>query len=114
MFAAMGKSPEPLAKMLLKEMDSNIDLDQLLKDAQVILPPVPQQEQQRPPSLALSMNFKDAPPEVQQQIEGAFGFKPAPPASHLIEKVGHGAAIAAHHQNANPQPPAQPAGNQRP
>jgi hypothetical protein len=115
MFAAMGKSPEPLAKMLLKRLDANIDLDQLLKDAQVLPPPAPQTEQQRPPSVSISANLKDLPPEEQNQaVEKFYGLKSASPASTLINKAGHGAAIAAHHQNANPQPPAQPAGNQRP
>lgn len=100
LFAAMNKNPEPLAKMVLKEFDANIDLDALLEDAQVLPPPQQAPEQQRPPSLALSMNFKDAPPEIQPQIEKAFGFNPASPASHLIQKIGHGAAATAHHENA--------------
>jgi hypothetical protein len=116
MFEAMGKSPEPLAKMVLKVMDANIDLDELLKSAQVITPPAPQQEQQRPPSLSLSMSYKDTPGEIQQQIEKEYGFQPASPASHLIEKAGVGKAMDAHHQNktgVNPFEPKQPSPKQQ-
>lgn len=109
LFGIIGKNPEPLAKMILKNFDANIDLDELLKSAQVLPPPQPPQEQQKPPSLSLSMNFKDAPAEVQPQIEAAFGFKPAPPASHLVEKAGIPSAIKAHHENNLP-----PEQNQQP
>lgn len=97
MLTAMGKSPEPLLKLVMKTWDSNIDLDELLKDAQVLPPPQPPPQQK--PSLALSMNFKDAPAEVQPQIESAFGFKPAPPASHIVNKVGLDKAVEAAHHN---------------
>ncbi|MDE2098696.1 MAG: hypothetical protein KGL39_15690 [Patescibacteria group bacterium] len=95
----LGKSPEPLLKLILKTWDANIDLDELLKDAQVLPPPQPPAEQPKPPSLALSMNFKDAPPEVQPQIEEAFGFKPAPAASHVLNKVGLDKAVESAHHN---------------
>ena len=99
MLQTMGKSPEPFLKMLMKVWDANIDLDELLKDAQVLPPPQPQAEPQKPPSLSLSMNFKDAPAPVQEQIEQAFGFKPASPAAHLVEKAGIPKAIEAAHHN---------------
>ena len=119
MFEAMGKSPEPLAKMLLKELDANIDLDELLKSAQVVPPPAPPQQEppkpQQPPNVSISANLKDLPPEEQNQAVAKFyGLKAASPESTLINKVGHGAAVAAHNQNVNPQPSTQPAGSQRP
>lgn len=100
MLKMMNRSPEPFLKLVVKQWDANIDVDELLKEAQVLPPPAPTDTAQKPPSLALSMNFKDAPPEIQPQIEKAFGFQPAPPASHLINKVGHGTAISAAHENA--------------
>jgi hypothetical protein len=49
--------------------------------------------------MMLSTNYKDLPPEVQQQVEAALGFKPASPISHIVNKVGHATAA---------QPPKQP------
>lgn len=113
MLTAMGKSPEPLLKLVIKAWDANIDLDQLLADAQVLPPPSDQNAAPKPPSLALQMNFKDAPPEIQEQIEKSFGYQPAPPESHLVNKVGHGAAVKAAHENAGGgQPEPKPAQNQ--
>jgi hypothetical protein len=76
---------------MARVMDANVDVDQFLKDAQVMAPPEnTEAAAQKPPSLSLSMSFKDAPPEIQTQIEQAFGFQPASPQSHLVNKVGHG------------------------
>ncbi|MDE2100598.1 MAG: hypothetical protein KGL39_25365 [Patescibacteria group bacterium] len=109
LFAAMNKNPEPLAKMVLKEFDANIDLDQLLKDAQVLPPPAPpQQPPPKPPSLAMTLNYQNLTPEEQAQAVQQFGIKPASPASKLIEKVGHGAAIKAAHENNLPPQPQKP------
>lgn len=104
LFGIMGKNPEPLAKMLLKEMDSNIDLDELLDDAELMPPPQqPPQEQpkpQQPPSISLSANLKDLPPEEQSQaVAKYYAIKPAAPASVLINKVGHKNAVDAAHHN---------------
>lgn len=105
-----GKSLEPLIKEGVRRLGDKLDVDDFLKPAQIVAPPAPQPEPQRPPSLALQMNFKDAPPEIQEQIEGAFGFKPAPAASHVINKIGHAKAADSAHQNLavtagpNPQP----------
>lgn len=106
LFGIMGKNPEPLAKMLLKEMDANIDLDEMLKAAQVMPPPQPQQEAQRPPSVSISANLKDLPPEEQNQaVEKYYGLKAASPASTLVNKIGHGNAVQAHKENAAPPQP---------
>lgn len=106
LFQVMGKNPEPLAKMVLREYDANIDLDELMKDAQIPPPPAP--EQQKAPSVSISASLKDLPPEEQNQaVKKFYGLDPASPASTLLNKVGHDKAIAAHHQNANPQPPEQ-------
>ena len=115
MFAAMSKSPEPLVKLLLKELDANIDVDELLKAAQVLPPPAPQDQQQKPPSVSISANLKDLPlEEASQAVKKYYGLTPAPPAGALINKIGHSAAMTAHNQNVNPQPPPPPAGSQRP
>ena len=87
-----GKDLEPLIKEGVRRLGDKLDVDEFLKPAQVVAPPSPAPEQQKPPSLSLSMNFADAPPEVQEQIEGAFGFKPAPPASHAVEIGGRSVA----------------------
>ena len=94
MLQAMGKSPEPLLKLVLKTWDANIDLDRLLADAQMQPPPAPPgPEPQKPPALAMSLNVKDLPPEEQEQAVQQFGIKPAPAASRLINKVGHQAVL---------------------
>lgn len=104
MLQAMGRSPEPFLKLVVKVWDAHIDVDALLAEAQVLPPPTDNSGAQKPPSLALSMNFKDAPPEVQEQIEKLFGFTPASPESHIVEKAGHATAIAAAHANAGGAP----------
>ena len=112
MFAAMGRSPQPWLKMVMKVMDANIDLDVLLEDAAVQPPPAPpQQEQQRPPSVSISAALKDLPPSEQSQaIQKFYGLQPASPHEVLLNKAGIGKAMDAHHQNAtSSQPqPAQP------
>lgn len=101
MLQAMGKSPEPLLRLVLKTYDANIDLDRLLADAQVLPPPPsPGPEPQKPPSLAMSLNVKDLPPEEQEQAVQQFGLKPAPAASRLINQIGHDKAVQAAHENA--------------
>lgn len=98
MLQAMGKSPEPLLKLVLKTWDANIDLDRLLADAQMQPPPAPpspQPEPQKPPSLAMSLNVRDLPPEEQEQAVQQFGIKPAPAQSRLLNKVGHQAVLSA-------------------
>jgi hypothetical protein len=105
--AAMGKSPEPWLKYLVRVMDANVDVDEFMKDAQVIAPPSPQQEQQRPPSVSISANLKDLPPEEQNQAVAKFyGLQPASPHSTLLNKIGHGSAVGAHHANNQPAAPA--------
>jgi hypothetical protein len=123
MLQLMGKSPEPLLRLAFKIYDANIDLDALLADATVQAPPAPQGEQQKPPSVSISANLKDLPPEEQDQaIKKFYGLQPAPPESRIINKIGHAKAVDAHTDNANsalpgvkntPPPPAgvgQPAG----
>lgn len=105
LFGVMGKNPEPLAKLILKEFDANIDLDALMEDAQVLPPPAPPQEAQKMPSVSISANLKDlAPTEHTQAVEKFYGIKPASPHETLINKAGIGKAIDAHNQNSNPQP----------
>ena len=94
-----GKSLEPLIKEGVRRLGDKLDVDEFLKPAQVTLPPQPQPEPQRPPSLAMSLNVKDLPPEEQEQAVQQFGIKPAPPESRLLNKVGHDKAIDAAHQN---------------
>ncbi len=114
MFQAMGKSPEPWLKHVMKVMDANIDVDALLADAAVQAPPAPAPaEAQRPPSVSISANLKDLPPEEQDQaVKKYYGLQPAPPMSRIINKVGHGKAIDAHHQNN--MPPEPPSGSGQP
>lgn len=81
-----GKDLEPLIKEGVRRLGDKLDVDDFLKPAQVPAPPP--EAPPAHPSLSLSMNFKDAPPEIQEQIEGAFGFKPASPLSHVANKVG--------------------------
>ncbi|HEY4416823.1 MAG TPA: hypothetical protein VGO57_14120 [Verrucomicrobiae bacterium] len=97
MFKLLGRSPEPLLKLFLKVYDANIDLDSLLAEAQVQAPPpapTGADNAPKPPSLSLSMNFKDLPPEEQDQAVKFFGMTPADPQSRILQKVGHGVAAA--------------------
>ncbi len=109
MFQAMGKSPEPWLKHVMKVMDANIDVDALLADAAVQAPPAPAPaEAQRPPSVSISANLKDLPPEEQDQaVKKYYGLQPAPPMSRILTKVGHGKAVDAHHQNNLPPEPVE-------
>ena len=110
MFQALNKSPEPLLKLALKIYDANIDLDELLADAQVLPPPAPPADTQKPPSVSISANLKDLPPEEQDQaVQKYYGLQPAPPQSRILNKIGHGKAVDAHTANNQPpQPSASP------
>jgi len=100
MFQAIGRSPEPLLKIALKTWDSNLDLDELLKESPIQAPQQQQPEQQRPPSVSISTSLKDLPPEEQSQaVEKFYGIQPAPPASRLINQVGYGKAMDEHRGN---------------
>ena len=98
-----GRDLEPLIKEGVKRLGDKLDVDDFLKPAQVPAPPPPQA--QKPASLAMSLNVADLPPEEQEQAVQQFGIKPGPPASRLINKIGHGAAVKAAHENANGGPP---------
>jgi len=100
-----GRDLEPLIKEGVKRLGDKLDVDDFLKPAQVPAAPPPQQ--QKPASLAMSLNVADLPPEEQEQAVQQFGIKPAPPASRLLNKIGHAAAVKAAHENANGGP-AQP------
>lgn len=100
MLQAMGRSPEPVLKLVIRQLDANIDVDDLLKESQVLPPPAPPQEQQKPPSVSISANIKDLPLEEQNQaVAMYYKLKPAPAASRLITAVGHDKAIQAAHEN---------------
>lgn len=91
MLQMMGRSPEPFLKRVIRAFDANIDVDDLLKEAQVLPPPAPQQDAQKPPSVSISANIKDLPPEeANQAIQKYYGLNPASPESTLLNKVGHG------------------------
>lgn len=93
-----GLSLEPLIKYGNRVLDQKIDVDDLMKPAQIQAPPAP--EQQKPPSVSISLNVKDLPPEeAAQAVEKYYQLKPAPPASQLVNKVGHAKAADAHAQN---------------
>ena len=94
-----GKSLEPLIKEGVRRLGDRLDVDEFLKPAQILPPPAPQPEPQKPPSIAITIPFQFAPPEIQSQIEQMAGMKPASPQSHLLEKVGHGEAVKAAHEN---------------
>jgi hypothetical protein len=115
LMTAAGKSLEPLIKEGVRRLGDKLDVDEFLKPAQIVMPPAPQPEPQKPPTIAITMPFQFLPPEIQSQVESAAGFKPASPASHLIEKVGHGDAVKAAHENTlhvqtggNPPQPKKP------
>ena len=100
LWAMLGLDPTPLLKYGIQVADMKIDLDELIDEARI------QQQAQSQTggkgakeSMMLSTNYKDLPPEVQQQVEAALGFKPASPISHVVNKVGHANAA---------QPPKQP------
>ena len=95
-----GKSLEPLIKEGVRRLGDKLDVDEFLKPAQLVPPPAPQPEPQKPPTIAITMPFQFLPPEIQEQVESAAGFKPASPASHLVEKATHAKAIDAAHHNA--------------
>lgn len=90
MLEMMGRSPEPFLKLVIKQWSANIDVDELLKEAQVLLPPAPPQETQKPPSVSINTALKDLPLEEQAQaVQKYFGLNPSPPASRLISAIGH-------------------------
>ena len=94
LWAMLGLDPTPLLKYGIKIADMKIDLDELIDEARV-----QQQSQGGGGSkgkelLSLNTNYKDLPPEVQQQVETALGFTPASPISHVVNKVGHATAAA--------------------
>lgn len=99
LMTASGRSLEPLIKEGVRRMGDKLDVDEFLKPAQVQMPPQPQPEPKKPPSLALTMNFKDLTPEEQDQAVQQYGIKPGPPASRLLKSVGHDKAIEATHHN---------------
>jgi len=99
MMKAAGLSLEPLIKEGVRRLGDKLDVDEFLQPAQVIAPPAQQAPVQKPPSLAMSLNVADLPPEEQEQAVQQFGIKPAPPASRLINKIGHGVAVKAAHDN---------------
>jgi hypothetical protein len=117
-FAAMGKSPEPLLKLVIKAWDVKIDVDELLKDIQLQQPAQPAQEQQKLPSVSISAKLPDFTPEEQDQIVPKyFGIKPASPQSRLLTVIGHDKGVQAAHENkvgaqtpsgAQPAPKPQP------
>ena len=94
-----GKDLEPLIKEGVRRMGDKLDVDEFLKPAQIVAPPTPAPPVQKPPSLAMSINVADLPPEEQEQAVQQFGIKPAPPASRLINKIGHEKAVDAAHAN---------------
>jgi hypothetical protein len=94
-----GKSLEPLIKEGVRRLGDKLDVDEFLKPAQIVAPPAPQPEPQKPPSMAITIPFQFCPPEIQEQIEAMAGMKPASPQSHLINKVGHTEAVKAAHDN---------------
>jgi hypothetical protein len=94
-----GKDLEPLIKEGVRRLGDKLDVDEFLKPAQIVAPPTPEPPMQKPPSLAMSLNVADLPPEEQEQAVQQFGIKPAPPASRLINKIGHKAAVDAAHAN---------------
>lgn len=94
-----GKSLEPLIKEGVRRLGDKLNVDDFLKPAQVVPPPKPEPEPSKPPTISITMPFQALPPEIQTQVEQAAGFKPASPASHLINKVGHAESIKAHTQN---------------
>ena len=101
-----GLDPTVLIKEAIKIADMHIDVDELIDEATVGQQGggsgKPAGEQAG--KISLNVNWKDLPPEVQQQVETAMGFKPASPVSHIINKVGHKEAAAA----AGPQPQPTP------
>jgi hypothetical protein len=60
-------------------------------------PPAAHPQLQEQTKESISINYKDAPPSVQRQMEIKAGFLPATPGEHEMQ-VG----------NAMPKPPAQP------
>jgi hypothetical protein len=80
--AKSGRDLEPLIKEGVRRLGDKLDVDEFLKPAQLQAPPVDPAAMTPKPSLSLSMNFKDAPPSVQAQIEQVMGFQPAPVEQH--------------------------------
>lgn len=86
------------------ELYSKKDFNRYILDSNVEIPQA--QDQGRDPKELLNFSYKDAPPDVQAQIEKMYGFEPSSiHDTNLVTKAAE--AGVAQGQAENPQPPMQ-------